>query len=206
MIIHHRDWLGDNISHECKTVREFINKELMKISNKEKKYFRICTKAQYEGKQNLLLYFQDGKLKSHHSTKIAFDYNDVLDYEIYGTYSIDDLEVTNIDSIDSDCEEEMAEKLNKIANRNKDLIIDRETLGMSKQEKIMYSIDKMFEEDVIRRSIKDNKDITDDTIVKALKILFKQTDEITTLNNKIAELEKKVEQQSQQIKWLGKNK
>jgi len=53
MVIHHRSWGGNNIKHRYRTVREFIEKELPTIDNKEKKYFRICTKVQYDGKANM---------------------------------------------------------------------------------------------------------------------------------------------------------
>lgn len=204
MIIHHIDWVGNKICHRCKTVREFINEELMKIDGKENKYFRICTKKEYYGKKNLLLYFQDGKLKSHHSTQIAFDYNDVLDYEIYGFYSMDDLKVTNIVSVDCDCLEEFEKKL-----KEKDeevLTFNLETIGMPEQEKIKYYINKVCEDIKIKGVIKSNECLDDDIVVKALRMLFKETDEIVVLNNKIAELERRIEQQSQQIQWLGKYK
>lgn len=40
------------------------------------------------GKQNMILYFQGGVLKSHHTTFQNFDYNDVLDYEISPSYRV----------------------------------------------------------------------------------------------------------------------
>lgn len=204
MIIHHRSWGCNNIYHKCKTVKEFIDSELMKIENKEKKYFRICTKNSYNGKQNMLLYFQDGKLKSHHSTQIAFDYNDVLDYEIYDLYSMDDLKVDNIVSVDDDCLEELQEKFKE--EDDEFFKIDLETLGMSKEEKFKYSIDKMFEEDEIKKIVKSNAYVEDKIVVKALRMLFEETDEVRYLKNRVKKLEKTVERQSQQIKWLGKNK
>lgn len=204
MIIHHRSWGGNNIRHSCRTVKEFINEELMKIDGKENKYFRICTKKEYNGKSNMLLYFQDGKLKSHHSTKVAFDYNDVLDYEIYELYSMNDLKVDNIVSVDYDCLKELKKMLR--GKEEKVLTFDLETLGMSEEEKLRHRLNKIFEENRVKDIIESGESIEDDVLAKALRILFKQTGEITKLNNRISELEKIVEQQSQQIKWLGKNK
>lgn len=204
MIIHHRSWGGNNIRHSCRTVEEFINEELMKIDGKENKYFRICTKKEYNGKSNMLLYFQDGKLKSHHSTKVAFDYNDVLDYEIYELYSMNDLKVDNIVSVDYDCLKELEKMLKE--KKEKDLTFDLETLGMSEEEKLRHRLNKIFEENRVKDIIESGESIEDDVLAKALRILFKQTGEITKLNNRISELEKIVERQSQQIKWLGKNK
>lgn len=204
MIIHHGNWGMNNIRHNCKTVREFIDKELMRIEGKENKYFRICTKKSYNKKQNMLLYFQDGKLKSHHSTQVAFNYEEVLDYEIFEFYSMDDLKVTNIVSVDCDCKEELKENFKK-----EDMGIfkfDLETLGMSKEEELKYYINKMIEEDKVKSIVKSSSYVEDKIVAKALKMLFKETNEIIDLRNRISELERVVEQQSQQIKWLGKNK
>lgn len=204
MIIHHGSWGMNNIRHNYKTVKEFIDNEIMRIEGKENKYFRICTKKSYNGKQNMLLYFQDGKLKSHHSTQVAFNYNDVLEYEIYEMYSMDDLKVTNIVSVDCDCLEDLEKKL-----KQKDeevLTFNLETLGMSKQEKIKYHLNKIFEENEVKNIVKSSEYIEGNIVAKALRMLFKQTDEITTLNNRMTELERIVEQQSQQIKWLSNNK
>lgn len=204
MIIHHGHWGMNNISHNCKTVKEFIYEEIMKIDGKENKYFRICTKKAYDKKQNMLLYFQDGKLKSHHSTKRKFDYNDVLDYEIFEFYSMDDLKVSNIVSVDDDCIEKFQEKLKQ---KDKNFIkIDLETLGMTEEEKLKYRINQIFEEDKVKNIIKSSAYVEDKIVAKALRMLFKETDEIIKLRNRISELERMVEQQSQQIKWLSKNK
>lgn len=204
MIIYHKEWIEYNIRHKCKTVKEFIEKELMKIDGKENKYFRICTKKAYDGKQNMILYFQDGKLKSHHSTQVAFDYNDVLKYEIYEFYSMDDLKVTNIVSVEHDCLEGLEKELKQ--KEGTDLTIDVKTLGMSEQEKLRYHLNKVCEDIAIKGVVESNECLDGNIAVKALRMLFKETDKITKLNNRIKELEKLVEQQSQQIKWLGKNK
>ncbi|WP_346937332.1 hypothetical protein [Clostridium sp.] len=204
MVIHHRSWGENNIKHRHRTVREFIEKELPRINNKEKKYFRICLKEQYDGKANMLLYYQDGKLKSHHSTKISFDYSYVLDYEIHEYYSIDDLEVTNMYSVEFDCEEKIKEERSRKVERNKRLLIDMETLGMTEDEKVAYELDRMFKEDSIRKAIKKEAEIPQSMVVKALKMMLKESEEITYLRNRISELEEIVDRQTQQIKWLGK--
>ncbi|WP_302782623.1 hypothetical protein [Clostridium saudiense] len=199
MVIHHRVWAGNNIKHKYKTVKEFIDNELMKIENKEKKYFRISTKVEFKGKRNLLLYFQDGKLKSHHSTTVAFDYNDVLEYDIFEYYSMNDISVENIISVDCDCEEEINAKF-KESNR---LNIDIDTIGMTREEKSSYRIKKMIENNNIKDTIKKEAKTTDDIIIKALNLLFEETEENVTLKNEVKELRRVLEEKEQQIKWLG---
>lgn len=204
MIIHHGSWGMNNIRHNCKTVREFIDKELMQIEGKENKYFRICTKKAYDKKQNMLLYFQDGKLKSHHSTQLEFNYEDVLDYEIFEFYSMDDLKVTNIVSVQDDCLEDLKKRLDKDSGGA--ITFNLDTLGMSEDEKFIYHINKACENAEVKNIVKSSAYIEDKIVAKALRMLFKETDKIIGLNNRIKELEKLVEQQSQQIKWLGKTK
>ena len=77
---------------------------------------------------------------------------------------------------------------------------------MSKEEELKYYINKMIEEDKVKSIVKSSSYVEDKIVAKALKMLFKETNEIIDLRNRISELERVVEQQSQQIKWLGKNK
>jgi len=79
-----------------------------------------------------------------------------------------------------------------------------ETLGMTEDEKIAYELDRMLEEDSIRKAIKKETEIPQSMVVKALKMLLKESEEITDLRNRISELEEIVDIQAQQIKWLGK--
>lgn len=77
-----------NIEHRCRTVREFIDIEIRSIEDREKKCFRISTINPFKDMQNLVLFYEDGILKSNHTTGIRFDYHDVLDYEIVKNYAM----------------------------------------------------------------------------------------------------------------------
>lgn len=198
MVIHHIHWYGNKIQHDCKTVREFIDKELMKIENKEKKYFRIRTKQAYNRCNNLLMYFQNGELKSHHSTCIRFDYKDVLDYEICDGYSMNDITVDNIISIDCDYREEIEKQFEE-----ENFTFDIETLGMSKEEEKKYHRVKIFEEVEIINKIKNNEDLDSNSLKRALQILIKPYEEIVKTKRELQELKKEVYEKDQKIKWLG---
>lgn len=201
MVIDHRNWLENNIKHKCKTVKDFIDNELMKIENKEKKYFIICLKEEYVDKKNLVLYFQDGKLKSHHSTMVAFDYNDVLECEIQKYYSMFDITIDKIVSIDCDSIEEIVSKLIPRSLFDKDIDID--TLGMTETEKNHYILNKMFEEYNIIETIRKESKISDDIFTKCLNLSLEKINESKSSIRRIEKLEWVVEQQAQQIKWLS---
>lgn len=87
------------IKHRCKTVRDFIDIELIKIEDRENKCFKITTKNSFNDMQNLILFFEDGILKSNHTTGKKFDYNDVLDYEILENYAMQYIESDDIESV-----------------------------------------------------------------------------------------------------------
>lgn len=88
MVVKGRKWGLLNIEHRCITVREFIDIELMNIEDREKKCFKISTKAPFKDMQNLVLFFENGILKSNHTTGKEFDYHDVLDYRIWENYAM----------------------------------------------------------------------------------------------------------------------
>ncbi|OPX47852.1 hypothetical protein [Clostridium thermobutyricum] len=100
-------YLEDKINHNCNTVREFIENIIEKTEDKENKYFKISTKVGLSGNRNMILYYQDGILKSHHTTRQKFDYKLVLDYEIYDEYYMGILKMNNILSYDFDSREEL---------------------------------------------------------------------------------------------------
>lgn len=113
MIMYNHGWIGGNIEHNCKTLKEFIDKEIMTTKDKENKYFRIFLKYPYEGKRKIVLYFQDGKLKSHHSSGKKFDIKDVISYEVDKKYSVDDINDKEVRSYDYDSLEELENDLKK---------------------------------------------------------------------------------------------
>ena len=99
LILKGRRFGGLNIKHRCRTVREFIDIELRRIEDRENKCFKISTKRPFNDMQNLVLFFEDGILKSNHTTGKKFDYNDVLDYEILEKYAMQYIESDDIESV-----------------------------------------------------------------------------------------------------------
>ena len=112
---------------------------------------------------------------------------------------MNDISVENIISVDCDCEEEINAKF-KESNR---LNIDIDTIGMTREEKSSYRIKKMIENNNIKDTIKKEAKTTDDIIIKALNLLFEETEENVTLKNEVKELRRVLEEKEQQIKWLG---
>lgn len=84
------------------TVIEFINKIVLTDENKGQKYYRISTKQSRGGKQNLIIYYEDSKIKSHHSNGKEFDYSKVIDGEILPFYYEKTIRPEDIISMDLD--------------------------------------------------------------------------------------------------------
>ena len=203
MIIRHREWGDNKIIHDAKTVEEFIEKVINKTKDKEKKYFRICTKEYLDGKGNMLLYFQDGKLKSHHSTLCKFDYKDVLEYEIWPRYSVDYIKVENIISLDFDNIEERDNDLERCKKSNRLYKIDINRTLESEEEK-MY---RFYNEERLLENIYDGK-FKDGYLEKIVQILVernsKNEDNIISLNNLVNEMYEEINVLKAKIEWLDK--
>lgn len=111
MVIYSKN-CGESIKHNCKTVKEFIENELEKIEDREENYYKLSIKNSYEDMKNIILYYQDDVLKSHHTTGKRFEYKDVLNHEILGYYTLQKLRVENIKSVDFNNIEELKEHKN----------------------------------------------------------------------------------------------
>lgn len=192
MIIRHRSWGENTLNHNCLTVKEFVENIIMNEPDKELKYFRICTTREFNGNANLLLYIQDGKIKSHHSTMKKFDWNDVIDWEIRTKYSMDIIKLHNILSLEYDCLEDIEKKFN-----GTDFKFDI----LSTEEKIS----KMFEDMQIKRDINGNCSMED--IRLCVKILVDENEElsskVTGLEHEYKELEKENYFLNERLKWIG---
>lgn len=203
MIIRHREWGGNNIIHDAKTVEEFIEKVINKTKDKEKKYFRICTKEYFEGKGNMLLYFQDGKLKSHHSTLCKFDYKDVLEYEIWPRYSVDLLKAENIISIEFDNIDERNKKLNRCRTSYYGYKIDINRILESDEDRR----DRIKNEDKLLENIYDGN-FKDGDLEKVVQILVDRNEEnkehIRSLNSLVNEMYEEINVLKAKIEWLDK--
>lgn len=173
------------IETSCKTLKEFIDNELSKIQDKEKKYFLINLEKDYLGNRNLLLYYQDNVLKSHHRGGYKFDYKEVLNYPVGSKYGMYDITIDNIISVDKDnIDEEIDKRLKRLSRFDIDEICDE------------------LETDSSIESYIDNNNDKDDIILSICKILNKQDSQITYLTNTVKELKEKNELLSQKLKWF----
>lgn len=203
MIIRHREWGDNKIIHDAKTVEEFIEKVINETKDKEKKYFRICTKEYLDGKGNMLLYFQDGKLKSHHSTLCKFDYKDVLEYEIWPRYSVNLLKAENIISIEFDNIEERDSDLERRKKSHRLYKIDINRTLESEEEKIY----RLYDEKILLENVYDGK-FKDGDLEKIVQILVernsKNKDHIRSLNSLVNEMYEEINVLKAKIEWLDK--
>ncbi|EPB8219505.1 hypothetical protein ACV3P7_01580 [Clostridium perfringens] len=187
---------GNVIEHSEKTVKDFINNIIYKTEDKENKAFLIHTTKALNGNQNMILYFQDGVLKSHHTTFQKFDYNDVLDYEISPSYRVKYVLLEDILSIDTDNEKEMEDRFSR-------KIVDRHRFSYRYVND--YVLNRMFDDDELRKFIKNQEDERFKEVVSILcdKVLDNES-YILSLNNTINSHARDIYILEQQIKWLSK--
>lgn len=197
--------IGIKAYHDCKTVREFINKEISRMGNKRDKFFYIIRlKKDYNGDRNIVLYVQEDRVKCHHRTSAYFLLEPVLDYELYNDYIICDLKIRNILSYDLDSEEELRKSLSRRRKYDDDYLA-----YLRGEKKIVYYGSKAYDslteecEEKILNNIDKNKDKSD-LLSNVEKLLIKKMDEISTLKLIIRELEDKNERKRQQLKWAKK--
>lgn len=184
------------IEHSEKTVRDFIDNIIYKTEDKENKAFLIHTTKALNGNQNMILYFQDGVLKSHHTTFQKFDYNDVLDYEISPSYRVKYVLLEDILSIDTDNEKEMEDRFSR-------KIVDRHRFSYRYVND--YVLNRMFDDDELRKFIKNQEDERFKEVVSILcdKVLDNES-YILSLKNTINSHARDIYILEQQIKWLSK--
>lgn len=187
---------GNVIEHSEKTVKDFINNIIYKTEDKENKAFLIHTTKALNGNQNMILYFQDGVLKSHHTTFQKFDYNDVLDYEISPSYRVKYVLLEDILSIDTDNEKEMEDRFSR-------KIVDRHRFSYRYVND--YVLNRMFDNDELRKFIKNQEDERFKEVVSILcdKVLDNES-YILSLKNTINSHARDIYILEQQIKWLSK--
>lgn len=189
---------GKEIKHNNNTLREFIENVINKTEDKELKAFRVTLKQEFENKRNLILYFQNGKLKSHHTTWKEFDYNKVLDFQIGNIYSFKLIEVEDIISIDDDYREDFEKRIYKVS---------RKPLRFSSRYRDdKYGLKEFEDYDNMQRFI--DSEYTDiEDIVKVLcEINLTNNELISSLQSSVNKLNKDVYILKQQMKWLSNNK
>lgn len=106
MILRHRDWDAHKKLDEGMTVADFIKQIVLINKDKNKKYYKISTIETFDNKQNLIIYCQYNKVKSHHSTGIYFDYKQLLNEKIKPYYEERTIRTVDIISFTNDFEKE----------------------------------------------------------------------------------------------------
>lgn len=162
---------GNVIDHSEKTVRDFIDNIIYKTEDRENKVFVIHTIQALNGKQNMILYFQDGVLKSHHTTFQKFDYNDVLDYEISPSYRVKYVLLEDILSVDADSEEKMEDRFSRKRVSN---------YRFSYKYRHDDILERMFDDDKLKRFIKEQEE----AMIVDFKKLVSDTGTLTDKNKR----------------------
>lgn len=181
---------------EGMTVREFIDDIIMKDSEKYKKYYLIHTNVELDGKRNLILYFQDNILKSHHTTYDKFDYNDVLDCEIYNSYQEKIIQVTDIVSVSKDYnEDDRISKRKKTEKKDSKEVIEKTLKKIKRENEISES-----------RNIQFKENVSYEELVGCVKVLvsdyYEQSYNNYELERRNERLDYEIEKLKEQIKWL----
>lgn len=180
------------------TVGKFINKVMLKKNDVDKKYFAITLRESIGGNQNMILYMQNGAVKSHHSSYGKFDYRDCLDCEIFPYYNESYIRFDNIKCFDFNCEEELINHINFIYKKN-DYTIHLE----SKDERIKRVLDENYIKNKVLR-----EEFKEVDLLKVIKILVsdnkKKELEIKKLRSEVDKIEERLEELNDKIKWLAR--
>lgn len=83
------------------TLRNFIYDIILKDKENKYKYYSVFFVKNFEA-NNMILFFKNSVLKSHHSSFSKMDYNDYLDFEIRRNYGTGIIGMDNIYSMDKD--------------------------------------------------------------------------------------------------------
>ena len=196
MILRHFD--EEAIYHNARTVREFITKVISTTDKKEEKMFKITTKEEFDGKQNLILYLQDGLVKSHHSTGKKFDCNEILYAKIFNTYETKIITSDDIRSYIDDNEEELKNKLNKKFECYTRILFKYPEID---EEKISDNISEI-------RKFSDGESTKElNEIVKMLCENYRNDESrISILEQSLKEISNENYILNEKIRWLNKNK
>lgn len=195
MILKHFD--VEPIKHEAKTVREFIDKIINTSDKRDERVFKITTKENFDGKRNLILYIQNGLVKSHHNNGMKFDCNEILESEIFDTYQTKKITIDDIKSYTDDCEEDFESALNKKFKNYTRLLfrypeIDKETMSDNRSKFRKFSKGESTKElyEIVKLLCENYRD--DEYRINCLETSLKKiSNENYILNEK--------------IKWLCKN-
>ena len=178
--------------HKEITVGEFIKEIIENDNDKNLK----C--------KNMILYYQDGILKSQHTTGCKMDYSDYLNHQIVKTYGADYIGLDNIKEFDKDHDGEDANKPPKIINTK----LSKEEVDEICQDVLKEFSDK-FEKDRIINKIRWvhlRENINFDDLVECVAVLIEKFEdnyyEQNCKRSKIEELQVYNKVLQAQVKWL----
>lgn len=100
MILTKLNYSGYELEREM-TLRNFIDDIILKDKENKYKYYSVFFEKNFHS-NNMILFFENSVLKSHHSAFLKMDYNDYLDFEIRKNYGMGTIEMDNIYSMDKD--------------------------------------------------------------------------------------------------------
>lgn len=192
------------------TVEEFIKEVIERDDERHLKYYGIILKAELYSR-NMVLYYQDGILKSHHSSGLRMDYDDYLNYEITKKYMTDYITVGNIRDFKKDYDGEDGNKPRRILNKglSKEMM---KKLNESLEESIGKSKREQMERDIINKvtSAHNLKEVTFEDLVRCVSQIAVHTDDMKfkkgnddyLLKWTIKGLQDENKALKEQIKWL----
>jgi len=191
MILRHCDLGNEKKLEKSMTIKEFIRDIILPDTNKEYKCYKITINESINGKQNLILYYQDHKIKSHHSTGVEFDYKEILNNKICLHYLEKVIRAEDIVSMDLDYEPSKDRK--KLNNE----IYNAEEFKKKIEQEILKrnNIEEIFKGDVSKENL-----IA--CIRQLVENLEKQNLENCELRNQLDCCKTKEDNLQQQIKWL----
>lgn len=179
-------------------VKDFISNIIENDNDKCLRYYTITLKSNVSGK-NMVLYYQNNVLKSHHTSHSAMDYSDYLEYEIFEHYGSDYISSENIISFNKDYIGDDVNKpkpnINKPINpKELNELFENIKLEDDKQQllnKVQYdNLDELNLVDVIK------------CVREMLDIDFKRRFNEHEKDRKIEFMESDINKLKERIKWL----
>lgn len=133
MILRNCYELNSNLEKET-TVGEFVRDVIEKDEKRFFKYYSILLKQELPCR-NMIFHYENGVLKSHHSSYCAMDYREYLDYKIIAKYGTGFISLDNIADWEKDYYKNDANKPSVDNNQLSDEDIDRALAQLDKEEK-----------------------------------------------------------------------
>ncbi|MDC4242326.1 hypothetical protein NE398_19530 [Clostridium tertium] len=185
-----RNLLGESYKLKNKvTLKEFINDVIEKDEEREIKFYEVHLEKEIQMK-NMILYYQNGKLKSHHTTFRKFNYLDHLNDFIKISYESGYIKGGNIYSFSKDYE---VDKKPKIKDKSIDEIIEE-------------MIEERRKNDLISDARFRLKKLSNEEMREVISILIEKVDDnrsdLSSLKSELNRQETINYCLSESIKWL----